>query len=64
MGDSFCGGFIAGLHQDYDPLRAVLCGNISASLTIEGSGAFHALEALPGLAQARLDSLARTVRQV
>jgi len=64
MGDSFCGGFIAGLHQDYDPLHAVLCGNISASLTIEGSGAFHALEVLPGLAQARLDSLARTVRQV
>jgi ribokinase len=63
-GDSFCGGFIAGLHQGYDPLRAVLCGNVSASLTIEGSGAFHALEALPSLAQARFDSLAGIARQV
>ncbi|MBU4225600.1 MAG: carbohydrate kinase family protein [Chloroflexi bacterium] len=63
-GDSFCGGFLAGYRQTYDPLRAVLYGNVSASLTIEGSGAFHALDALPGLAQARLDSLAEIVRQV
>jgi sugar/nucleoside kinase (ribokinase family) len=63
-GDSFCGGFLAGYKQTYDPLRAVLYGNVSASLTIEGSGAFHALEALPGLAQARLQSLAEIVRQV
>ncbi len=63
-GDSFCGGFIAGLLQTRDPLRAVLHGSVSASLTIEGSGAFHALDALPGLARARLDSLASLVRQV
>ncbi len=63
-GDSFCGGFIAGYHKTYDPLRAVLHGSVSASLTIEGSGAFHALEALPGLAQARLDSLKGIVREV
>ncbi|MDO9129075.1 MAG: carbohydrate kinase family protein [Anaerolineales bacterium] len=63
-GDSFCGGFLAGCRQTYDPLRAVLYGNVSASLTIEGSGAFHALDALPGLAQARLQSLAEIVRQV
>jgi ribokinase len=63
-GDSFCGGFLAEYSQSYDPLRAVLCGNVSASLTIEGSGAFHALEALPGLARARLDSLVGIVRQL
>jgi sugar/nucleoside kinase (ribokinase family) len=63
-GSSFCGGFLAGYKQTYDPLRAVLYGNVSASLTIEGSGAFHALEALPGLAQARLASLAGIVRAV
>ena len=63
-GDSLCGGFLAGYRQTYDPLRAVLYGNVSASLTIEGSGAFHALEALPGLAQARLQSLAEIVRKV
>ena len=63
-GDSFCGGFLAGYQKTYDPLRAVLYGSVSASMTIEGSGAFHALDALPGLAQARLDSLAGIVRQV
>ena len=63
-GDSFCGGFLAGYQKTYDPLRAVLYGSVSASLTIEGSGAFHALDALPGLAQARLDSLSGIVRQV
>jgi len=63
-GDSFCGGFLAGYQHTYEPLRGVLYGSVSASLTIEGSGAFHALEALPGLAQARLDSLAGIVRHV
>jgi len=63
-GDSFCGGFLAGLHQTRDPLRAMLHGSVSASLTIEGSGAFHALDALPGLAQARLDSLSSLVRKI
>ncbi len=62
-GDSFGGGFLAGYHQTYDPLRAVLHGNVSASLTVEGSGAFHALEAMPGLAAARLESVAGIVRQ-
>jgi sugar/nucleoside kinase (ribokinase family) len=63
-GDSFCGGFLAGYHKTYDPLLGVLYGSVSASLTIEGRGAFHALETLPGLAQARLDSLAGLVRQL
>jgi len=63
-GDSFCGGFMAGYQETYDPLRGVLHGSVSASLTIEGSGVFHALESMPGLAQARLSSLASIVRQV
>lgn len=63
-GDSFCGGFLAGYRQTYDPLQAVLYGGISASLTIEGSGAFYALDALPGLAQARLEALKESVRKV
>jgi hypothetical protein len=63
-GNSFCGGFLAGYQKTFDPVRAVLHGNVSASLTIEGSGAFHALEALPGLVQARLDSFSGLVRQV
>ncbi len=63
-GDAFCGGFLAGYRRTYDPLEAVLHGSISASLVIEGSGPFYALDALPGLAQARLDSLREAVRKV
>lgn len=63
-GDAFCGGFLAGYRRTYDPLQAVLHGNISASLVVEGSGAFFAMDALPGLAQARLEALKETVRKV
>ena len=63
-GDAFCGGFLAGYIATFDPLQAALHGNVSASLSIEGSGAFYALEALPGLAQARLQSLADIVRVI
>lgn len=62
--DVFCGGFLAGLVAESDPLRATLHGNISASLSIEGSGAFYLLDAMPGLAQARMQSLADIVRLV
>jgi hypothetical protein len=63
-GNSFCGGFLAGYQKTFDPVRAVMYGGVSASLTIEGSGAFHALEALPDLGKARLESLQGLVRQV
>lgn len=63
-GDSFCGGFLAGYKQTYDPIQAALYGSISASLTIEGSGAFFALDALPGLAKARLEALKDGIRKV
>ena len=49
-GDAFCGGFLAGYCKHYDPLEGVLYGNISASLKLEGSGAFYPLDVLPGLA--------------
>lgn len=63
-GDAFCGGFLAGYRRTYDPLEAVLYGNISASLVVEGNHPFYALDALPGLAQARLDALRQSVRKV
>jgi ribokinase len=63
-GDSFCGGFLAGYRRTYDPLQSALYGSISASLTIEGSGIFYALDALPGLAQARLNALKEGIRKV
>jgi sugar/nucleoside kinase (ribokinase family) len=63
-GDSFCGGFLAGYRRTYDPLEAALYGNIAASLVVEGVGPFYALDALPGLAQARLESLRQGVRKI
>jgi len=63
-GDAFCGGFLAGYCKNYDPLEGVLYGNISASLKLEGSGAFYPLDVLPGLAEARLGALRNMVRAV
>lgn len=63
-GDAFCGGFLAGYRRTFDPLQAVLHGNVSASLAVEGPGAFYALGVLPGLAEARLQSLAGIVNEV
>lgn len=62
-GNAFCGGFLAGYRNTYSPLQAVLFGNISASLVIEGTGAFYALDALPALAQARVEALQHMVRK-
>ncbi len=62
-GDAFCGGFLAGYRRTYDPVQAALHGNVSASLVVEGSGAFYALDVLPGLPQARLEVLRESVRK-
>ena len=63
-GDAFSGGFLAGYCRNYDPLEGVLYGNVSASLKLEGSGAFYPLDVLPGLAEARLGALKNMVREV
>ena len=63
-GDAFCGGFLAGYRRTFDPLMAVLHGSIAASITIEGSGPFFALDVLPGLAQARLEALRENARRI
>jgi hypothetical protein len=62
-GNAFCGGFLVGFRSTYEPLEAALYGNISASLIIEGSGPFYALDALPGLARARLEGLRGMARR-
>lgn len=64
VGDAFCGGFLIGYRQTYDPLQAALYGNISASLVIESHGPVYALESLTRLAYARLESLRQLVRKV
>lgn len=63
-GDAFCGGFLAGYLRSYDPLEGVIYGNVSASLKVEGVGPFHPLEAMPGLAEARLQVVREYVREV
>lgn len=63
-GDAFCGGFIAGYRQAYDPLEATLYGNISASLIVEGNLPTYALDTLPGLPVARLEALRQSVRKI
>ena len=63
-GDVFSGGFLAGYRKTFNPLKAVLHGNVSASFAVEGSGVFYTRAALPGLQQARLESLQEFVRKV
>jgi len=63
VGDAFCGGFLAAYRTKYNPFEAALAGNISASLVIEGTSPFYALDALPALASARLEFLRNTVRK-
>jgi ribokinase len=63
-GDAFCGGFLAGYKLTYDPLEAALHANVSASLKVEGTGAFYPLSVLEGLAAARLSSLRDLVREI
>lgn len=62
-GDAFCGGFMAGFQATYSALEAALYGNISASIVIEGDGAFYGLDVLPGLARRRLDALREMVQK-
>jgi sugar/nucleoside kinase (ribokinase family) len=64
VGDSFCAGFMASYRKNYDPVEAVLYGNISAAIVTEGYGPFFALDVLPGLPQARLESLRQSVRKL
>jgi sugar/nucleoside kinase (ribokinase family) len=63
-GDSYCGGFLVGLAETADPLEAALMGTVSASLTIEGTGALYALGRTPGLAHSRIKALRERVRRI
>lgn len=63
-GNAFCGGFLAGFRQTFDPLQSVLHGSVAASLVVEGSGPFYPMQALPGLTDARLEYLQGAVREV
>ncbi|PKO18209.1 MAG: hypothetical protein CVU39_01865 [Chloroflexi bacterium HGW-Chloroflexi-10] len=62
--DAFCGGFLAGLREEHQPVVAAMKGSISASLADEGSGPFYCSDALPALVSARYDALKSMVIQI
>lgn len=62
--DAFCGGFLAGYRLTYDPLQAALHASIARSFCVESSGPRYLLDIMPGLAQARLESLRALVRKI
>ena len=55
---------MVGLATTQDPLEAALMGSVSASLTIERSGALEVLASLPGLAMARRLALRSLVKSM
>ena len=63
-GDAFCGGFLAGFRETYDPLEAALRGNISASVAVEGCTPFYLKDVLPSLVNLRLEALRPLVRRL
>lgn len=64
VGYAFDGGFLAGYCKNYDPLEGVFYGSVSASLKLEGCGAFYPLDVMPGLAEARLNAVMGMARDV
>ncbi len=63
-GAAFGGGFVSGLLATDDVLEAALRASVSASLVLEGNDPLYALDATPGLAQARLEALRGNLRSV
>jgi sugar/nucleoside kinase (ribokinase family) len=55
--DVFAGAFLGEYKNSYDPVKALLCGCVSSSLAVEGTGPFYCLDALPGLMTARLEMM-------
>ena len=62
--DAFAGGFLAGYRKTYNPLDGALMGSVAASLVMEGSGPFYALEAMPELIDLRHAALRDMVQEI
>jgi sugar/nucleoside kinase (ribokinase family) len=63
-GDSWCGGFLAGLVETGDPVHAACRGAVSSSFVVEGFGVLHGLSARRELAEDRLKSVLARVQSV
>ncbi len=59
--NAFDGGFLYNFRKDYDVVYAALCGNITAAISVEGSGPGFLLETMPELRDARLYALSQQV---
>jgi len=55
--EAFCGGFLAIMRKNHDPIQAMMSGSVTASVKLEGSGPFFPLEATPGLMKARMERI-------
>lgn len=64
MLDAFDGAFLLNYRKNFDALEAALCGNITASLCLEGFGPYYLLDSLPGLKEARLEALRPRVKTI
>ncbi len=53
--DAFCGAFLSGFQNFYDPVEACIKGSATASIVVEHTGPFAINDCLPGLDQARMD---------
>lgn len=62
--DAFSGGFSACYSKSYDPLEALVCGNISASFASEGVNPFYLFDTLPSLVKARADFIRNMARKM
>lgn len=60
---AFCGGYIAGLSQTYDPVRALIFGAAAASFVCESADPFTSMDILPGLLEARMDVLENKIEK-
>lgn len=59
--DAFDAGFLINYRKEYDVIQAALCGMVSASFCVEGSGPLYLLEGMPELREARYSVLCQKV---
>jgi len=61
---AFDGGFLINYRKHYDLIEGVLCGQVSAAFCAEGSGPAYLLDSLPGLKEARVETLRARVMAI
>ncbi|MBI9047599.1 MAG: hypothetical protein JEZ06_24150 [Anaerolineaceae bacterium] len=61
-GNAYCGGFLVGWHQSRDPIKAGLCGAVSASFLVEQIGLPHPGPSLYEKAHQRFETIQHLAR--